>query len=420
MENIVHLALIWSGVFCSGYLAAKTKLTPVLYFLAVGCLFANLGWLPAEGTPFIEGLSEVGIILIMFALGFEEDSTGFVKSIKRTWGIALFGALAPFAIAYSTAMYFWGDHNMAIIVGLAMTATAVSLTMVSLKSEGLHKTRAATGIMTSAVLDVIASLALLAILIPVAVGGDAVSLWDVEFVVLKVIGFFVIVTVAGLWIFPSDIQNSWFQKVPLLGKYGVKEYLFVSRPENTTLAIVLLAVLAGLLAHEFGFHVAVGAYMAGLILRKEYFSRLDEGDSRDHYENSRNIIDNVAFTWIGPVFFVALGSKLIFDLDILIDVIPQTIVLTVGLLIGQVLSASIAARYTGGFSFEESILIGCGMLGRAELAFVVMNIAYIQYQIFTTEVFYTLMFTAFWLNLAVPLAIKLWKPRFQAAHPDHR
>ena len=29
---------------------------------------------------------------------------------------------------------------------LAMTATAVSLTMVSLRSEGLHKTRAATGI----------------------------------------------------------------------------------------------------------------------------------------------------------------------------------------------------------------------------------------------------------------------------------
>ena len=55
------------------------------------------------------------------------------------------------------------------------------------------------------------------------------------------------------------------------------------------------------------------------------------------------------------------------------------------------------------------------MLGRTELAFVVMDIAYVKQQIFTTGVFYTLMFTAFWLNVAVPVSIKLWKPRFLAA-----
>ena len=40
------------------------------------------------------------------------------------------------------------------------------------------------------------------------------------------------------------------------------------------------------------------------------------------------------------------------------------------------------------------------MLGRAELAFVVMDIAYVQNPILSTEAFYTLMFTAFWLNVA--------------------
>ncbi len=64
-------------------------------------------------------------------------------------------------------------------------------------------------------------------------------------------------------------------------------------------------------------------------------------------------------------------------------------------MIGQIVSAALAARYTGDFSFEESMMIGFGMLGRAELAFVVMDIAYVQNDIFTTEVFYTLMFTAF-------------------------
>jgi Kef-type K+ transport system membrane component KefB len=87
--------------------------------------------------------------------------------------------------------------------------------------------------------------------------------------------------------------------------------------------------------------------------------------------------------------------------------------LFLGLFVGQVLSAGMAARYTGKFSWPDSWMIGFGMLGRAELAFVVMNIAFVQYQIFTLEVFYTLMITAFLLNISVPITIKLWKIKFQ-------
>jgi len=125
---------------------------------------------------FIQNFSELGIIIIMFALGFEEETDNFISVIKRSWGIALFGAIVPFVIAYSASLLFWDDKNMAILCGLAMTATAVSLTMVSLKSEGLANTVAATGIMTSAILDDIASLALVAILVPIAAGEAVVSL----------------------------------------------------------------------------------------------------------------------------------------------------------------------------------------------------------------------------------------------------
>ena len=55
------------------------------------------------------------------------------------------------------------------------------------------------------------------------------------------------------------------------------------------------------------------------------------------------------------------------------------------------------------------------MLGRAELAFVVMDIAYVQNNILTEEMFYTLMFTAFWLNVSVPLTIRWWEPHFLKA-----
>ncbi|MBL4772469.1 MAG: cation:proton antiporter [Alcanivoracaceae bacterium] len=164
----------------------------------------------------------------------------------------------------------------------------------------------------------------------------------------------------------------------------------------------MIAVSVGLLAHYFGFHPAIGAYKAGLIIHRDYFKQASE------------IIDNVAFTWIVSVFFVTLGTELIFDLTLFTSVLPEAIILFIGLFIGQVSSASLAAGYTGGFDRSSSLMIGFDILGRAELAFVVMNIAFVQYKIISIEVFYTLMPITFLLNISVPLTIRWWKSKFQS------
>lgn len=411
MHDISILAIIWISVFVAAYLAHKTRLTPVLWYLFCGAALVNSGILPDHMPPFIESFAELGIIIIMFALGFEEDTDNFLTSIKRSWGIALFGALAPFAVTYFAAMAFWGDANIALLSGLAMTATAVSLTMVSLKTEGLSGTPAATGIMTSAVLDDIGSLALVAILVPIATGEATLSLMGILWVLGKAVGFFVVVTIVGGWLFP--VSRGLLKRIPLIGRFNLQVILSMGRGEYTILALLLVAVLVGLLAHYFGFHPAIGAYMAGLIVHREYFDFHQERQI-DFYKQARSIIDNVAFSWIGPVFFVTLGAKLIFDMDIFLSILPEALMLFAGLFVGQTSSAALAAHYTGRFSWPDSLMIGFGMLGRAELAFVVLNIAFVQYQILSVEAFYTLMLTAFMLNISVPLTIRWWKVRFQA------
>ncbi len=431
MQDLNHLAIIWVCVFLSSYLARLTKLTSVVYFLAFGCLMVNSGILPEETTPFIEGFAKVGIILIMFALGFEENSSKFVQGIKRAWGIALFGAIGPFLAAYFLSLQFWGDVKLALMCGLAMTATAVSLTMVSLRSEGLHRSDAARGIMTSAVLDDIASLALVALLVPLATGQADISIVQVLSIGTKTLVFFGIVTLLGVWILPCNstirvkrlvplwkrlcIQFPFLERykygIPAAQRYGVRDLLMLGENGQSTLAILLLALLISLVAHVFGFHPAVGAYMAGLILKQEHFHENEQRQAQD-YEKCKLIIDNVAFSWLGPVFFVNLGTKIVLDFDIVFSVIPEMLALTISVFSIQVVSAMLAARYTGSFAWHESIMIGFGMLGRAELAFVVLDIGYVQNDIFTTAAFYTLMFTAFWLNIAVPLTIKYWRPYF--------
>ena len=414
MHDISLLAIIWVSVFVASFLAFRTRLTPVLWYLFCGAIMVNIGLLPKVMPVFITDFAELGIIIIMFALGFEEDTDNFLASIKRTWGIALFGALVPFIVAYSAAIVFWHDTNAALLCGLAMTATAVSLTMVSLKTEGLSKTPAATGIMTSAVLDDIASLALVAIMVPVATGEATVSLDGILLVVGKAVSFFLVVTFLGAWLFPKS--DGFARNIPFVGSFNLRHLLAMAEGQYTVLALLLIAVLVGMLAHEFGFHPAVGAYMAGLIIHREYFA-FHEHRNVDFHQQAQEIVDNVAFTWIGPVFFVTLGTHLVFDGDILMTVLPYALILFVGLFVGQVLSASLAARYTGNFDWPSSLMIGFGMLGRAELAFVVLDIAFVQHHIISTEAFYTLMMTTFFLNISVPLTIRWWKSRFAHTIP---
>lgn len=297
---------------------------------------------------FIIDLAELGIIVIMFSLGFEEEPNNFLRSIKRSWGIAFFGALAPFTIAYSLTLLFWGDPNIALLCGLAMMATAVSLTMVSLKSEGLNNSPAATGIMTSAVLDDIASLALVAALVPIATGQASLTLEGMLLIVGKTVTFFVLVTVIGGALFPAS--KGWLKHIPITRHFNLRHVITMNRGEYTILALLLIAVLMRLLDHYFGFHPAVGAYMAGLIIRQEYFVSDSFDKTEKSYDQARLMIDNVAFSWLGPVFFVTLGSKLIFDSDLFISVLPQALMLFGGIFIGEILSASLAARYTGSFN----------------------------------------------------------------------
>jgi len=411
MEAFEQLILIWAAVFVAVVAARRTRLTPVLYFLFLGFLMVNIGILPLELDAFVRGLAELGIIVIMFALGFEETTSNFLQSAKRSWGIAFFGALVPFLVAYAVADFFWDDTKIAVLCGLAMTATAVSLTMACLKSEGLTATSAATRIMSSALLDDIASLALLAIIIPLVTGTGLPTPGEIFIIVDKIVAFFVLVWIASAWLLPHE-PRGWVRRLPLIGRFGIRHVLTFEKGRYATLAALIMATGAGLLATLFGFHPAVGAYMAGLILREEYFHRDVDYDS---YRETRTILDNMAFTWIGPIFFVQLGTHLVFEWDVVVSVVPHTFAMTVGLLAGQVLSAALAARFTSALGWSDSWLVGVGMLGRAELAFVVMDIAYVEYQILSTEAFYTLMFTAFWLNVSVPLGIGWWKRRYGAA-----
>lgn len=144
-----------------------------------------------------------------------------------------------------------------------------------------------------------------------------------------------------MYILPHPLTG-FANKLPLINRLGIRHVLSFAQGQHATLTVLLFALSTGLLAHYFGFHPAIGAYMAGLILREEYFHWLPDG-AEDHYRNTRRIVENIAFSWIAPVFFVQLGAHLFIDWEVFYVVIPHTILFVVALVIAQVGSAGLAA-----------------------------------------------------------------------------
>eukprot|EP00927_Polykrikos_kofoidii_P019873 TRINITY_DN19315_c0_g2_i1.p1 TRINITY_DN19315_c0_g2~~TRINITY_DN19315_c0_g2_i1.p1 ORF type:complete len:617 (+),score=79.62 TRINITY_DN19315_c0_g2_i1:85-1935(+) len=436
-DDLLYLLFFWLATVLAAFLAKLTHLSPLVYYLILGMVLS--GTRLVNQTHFIMSFSEVAITIVFFSLGLEESVTHFMEGIRKAWGIASIGAIVPFLIGFGCAVAFWPgiDLKVALMCGLAVTATAVSLTMISLKSEGLATSKPAIGIMTSAVLDDIASLALVAICVPIATGDAEPTVGGIAWIVGKSALLFLCIGVAHFIVFPHKVTSGPISYIPGVRSYGIRNLLAFSHGEQATLISLIVGLFFGMVAIWWGFHQTIGAYLAGLILEESYFDLDDdEDDELDHeaieggsgesvpkkrntYDHTLHTIEDAAYCWLGPLFFVNLGASIPIDGEVIKETIHFSLLLFVALFIGQFLSAMLAARFVpGGFTWAESAMIGFGMLGRAELFFVVLNICYNDHDILDTRQFFTFTTTAVLLDISVPIAITLFKPYYDKYTPE--
>jgi Kef-type K+ transport system membrane component KefB len=150
-----------------------------------------------------------------------------------------------------------------------------------------------------------------------------------------------------------------------------------------------------LLAQAIGLHIMVGAYIAGLFFEEKVADK-------KLYDLVNDRLYGLSYSFLGPIFFISLGFHITFNLSA--DSIWMLAALTAMVLIGQVISAGLMARRMH-FTWLESLTIGAGMCGRAEMAFILASVG-IDLGILNSELFSVLVFTAFLLNLLTPLMLK--------------
>ncbi len=421
------IALVLIIVVISKMLSKMTRSVDVLWLIIFWAIIWNLWFMP-ENIEWVEFVWELWIIFVMFALWFEEDVHLFLKWIKRSWWIAIFWAIFPFMAWYFVSIYLWYWTNAAILWWLTMTATAVSLTMIALKNCNLHRSSAATWIMTAAVIDDVLSLIWVAIIIPFVVisswnWADPFSIITIIIIIAKVVAFFAIAVLIRIFIFHDRESKFLLVKYPFLKKIfkftnkffsrlWVKKILIMYEWEFSPLILLTIAVCMWVVSEIFWFHPAIWAYMIWLILQKHHFTYFDKSvQDSEIYIKTKFVVEHVAFTIFGPIFFVLLWTKILVDIKILEYILPWALLLFITVFIFQVISASVAARYTWKYSWNDSIMIWFWMLWRAELAFIVIEIAYVDENIIDLNQFYILIFTTFFLNISVPMLIKFWSIR---------
>ena len=112
----------------------------------VGALIAGIVLGPAvlnivEPSKLIESLSEIGVIVLMFAAGLETSITDLKKAGLKAFIIATLGVLVPLAIGYVVGGFYnvgpdaW-LHNL--FLGVILTATSVGITVETLKRNGMY------------------------------------------------------------------------------------------------------------------------------------------------------------------------------------------------------------------------------------------------------------------------------------------
>ncbi|MEE2659031.1 MAG: cation:proton antiporter [Candidatus Latescibacterota bacterium] len=375
-EIAFDLLILLAGIWLVAVTLRPLGLPTVMGELIVGVLLgpAVLGLITPGDA--IQLLAEIGIFFLMFHAGVETQPVEFYDALKRSLGVAIVGAAVPFAVSFGIATMFGLDAVGATFVGLTMTATAVVITLKSLKDLGLANTRLARVVIASCVIDDLLTLVVFALAIGVLSGGtfDPVS---IVITLGKVIGFFAVAVVIGRFVYPH-------LSLPFRSEGG-KGFTFV----------LLTAIAAGLFAEAIGLHMILGAYLAGLFFEEKVA----------HPNLVRVVNDRaygIAYSFLGPIFFISLGFSITFDISV--AGVGFIVLLTSMVIVGQIISAGGMALRMG-MPMREALTVGVGMCGRAEMAFILASLALAQGAIDQT-IFSSLIFTAFVLNLFTPLALK--------------
>ena len=341
-HTIPHLLLVLAALLVTakllGALAQRVGQPAVLGELLAGVLLGGSVFGLLDPTdPVVHGLSELGVIVLLFEIGLHTDLRAMSKVAGAATAVGVVGVILPFVAGYYAALIVLGfDKIPSLVCGAALTATSIGISARVLSDLGQLDTREGQVVLGAAVLDDIIGLIVLSVVTSVVLGGT----WTIAGIVVTTalaVGFIVAAVIGGRF-----LARPIFHSLTAIRTSG-------------TLGVVALAFafLLSSLAAGAGSAMILGAFAAGLVLH----------DTAERAEIER------AATTIGhflvPVFFASVGAAI--DLSTFGD--PRTLAAG-GLLIAVGVAGKFAAAFAPWRFRGNKTLIGVAMIPRGEVGLI--------------------------------------------------
>jgi glutathione-regulated potassium-efflux system protein KefB len=325
-------------------LAKRLQLGAVLGYLLAGVAIgpATLGLV--GNSQSLNHLSELGVVLLLFIIGLELSPKRLWVMRKAVFGVGLAQVIVTGCVIGAVALFgFSLPLNSAVILGLGLALSSTAFGLQSLAER--HELNAPHGRLAFAILlfQDIAAIPLIA-LVPILAGGAASHQPPSLEHGLRVLGSIAVVVVGGRYLLRPVFRA--------VAKTGLQEV--------STATALLVVIGTAWLMDQVGVSMALGAFLAGLLL----------ADSEYRHELEAQI-EPFKGLLLG-LFFISVGMGA--NLGLLLSE-PITVVGLTLLLLGLKLPILAAlGRYAGGLSGSSALRLGLVLATGGEFAFVVFKL----------------------------------------------
>ncbi|HXQ31562.1 MAG TPA: monovalent cation:proton antiporter-2 (CPA2) family protein [Steroidobacteraceae bacterium] len=342
MSLTAQVALLLAAAVVAVPLFRKLRLGAVLGYLAAGMLVGPSGLGLISNVDAILRLAEFGVVLLLFVIGLELQPSRLIAMRRTVFGVgALQVALTTLVLAV-VAWAFGASQGNAVLLGFALSLSSTALVLQVLAERAELKANHARAAFGTLLFQDIAAMAVLTVLPLVGAsaahpGGGARG-WVTGLAAL-------IVVIAG-------------------GRYALRPLLRVvadSRMRETFTATALLVVVGtALLFSATGLSMALGAFIAGVLLADSEYRHELEAD-----------IEPFKGLLLG-LFFIATGMSA--SIATLLERPSAVLGLLALLLALKAVTGWVVARLTG-YAGAGARRFATELCGGGEFAFVLLALA---------------------------------------------
>lgn len=387
LESLVILLAVSAFIV---FFLGKLKIPSIVGFLVAGLLMGPSGLHVVQNPKQIETLAEIGVVLLMFAIGLEFSLKNLMTLKKLVFGAGSLQILLTIGfVGLLSYLYLGQPVDRALFDGflVSLSSTAIVLKMLLDRAE-IHTSygRSSVGMLIFQDLCVVPFM----LFVPALAGhgGD---------------GFTIAWTAAKAAIIIATVLLAAHWAVPFLLHHVVSSR---SR-ELFVITILVLCLGTALLTSWFGLSLALGAFLAGVVISESDYSSQAVSDILPFKES---------FTGL---FFISIGMLL--NTDIFFSNLGAVAWAVLVILLLKILTVSIAA-YAVGQSFSSGIQSGFYLSQIGEFSFV-LAVAGLGhglldnrlYNIFLSASVITMMITPFMIKAANP--VSTWLTSLSTFHP---